>query len=283
MSIVSTYTTRRKSVVLTGCCMLWISLCLSATAEPPVHVTPEPDPATQRAVPVTEQAPIPTRNLLNAVRDGGPLMIPLALCSFALLVFGFERAISLRRGRVIPRPFVKRFLHQLEEGLLNRDDSLRLCAENRSPVAEVFAAAVHKWGKPSVEVEQAVIDSGERVTNGLRRYLRVFNGISTVSPLLGLLGTTLGMIRAFNAIATADAMGRPELLAGGISQALLTTAAGLSVAIPAYIAYLFFVSRVDRLIIEIDALGQRVVNLTCAEGLAEATATKKKSTRSKAA
>lgn len=283
MSIASTYTTRRKAVVLTGCCMLWFGLCLSAPAEPPIPVTPEPDPATQRAVPVTEQAPIPTRNLLYAVRDGGPLMIPLALCSFALLVFGFERAISLRRGRVIPRPFVKRFLHQLEEGLLNRDDSLRLCAENRSPVAEVFASAVHKWGKPSVEVEQAVIDSGERVTNGLRRYLRVFNGISTVSPLLGLLGTTLGMIRAFNAIATADAMGRPELLAGGISQALLTTAAGLSVAIPAYIAYLFFVSRVDRLIIEIDALGQQVVNLTCAEGLAEAAATQKKSTRSKAA
>jgi biopolymer transport protein ExbB len=283
MSIASTYTTRRKAVVLTGCCMLWFGLCLSATAEPPIPVTPEPDPAAQRAVPVTEQAPIPTRNLLYAVRDGGPLMIPLALCSFALLVFGFERAISLRRGRVIPRPFVKRFLHQLEEGLLNRDDSLRLCAENRSPVAEVFASAVHKWGKPSVEVEQAVIDSGERVTNGLRRYLRVFNGISTISPLLGLLGTTLGMIRAFNAIATADAMGRPELLAGGISQALLTTAAGLSVAIPAYIAYLFFVSRVDRLIIEIDALGQQVVNLTCAEGLAEAAATQKKSTRSKAA
>jgi biopolymer transport protein ExbB len=155
--------------------------------------------------------------------------------------------------------------------------------DNRSPVAEVFGAAVNKWGKPSVEVEQAVIDEGERVTNGLRRYLRLFSGVSTISPLLGLLGTVLGMIRAFNAIATADAMGRPELLAGGISQALLTTAAGLSVAIPAYIAYLFFVSRVDRLIIEIDAHGQRVVNLICAEALAEDRKSRKKSSRSKAA
>ncbi|MCA9209804.1 MAG: MotA/TolQ/ExbB proton channel family protein, partial [Planctomycetales bacterium] len=75
----------------------------------------------------------------------------------------------------------------------------------------------------------------------------------------GLLGTVLGMIRAFNAIATADAMGRPELLASGISQALLTTAAGLTVAIPALIAYLFFVSRVDRLIMDIDAAGQELV------------------------
>ena len=101
--------------------------------------------------------------------------------------------------------------------------------------------------------------SVEALSDDLRRYLRLFNGVSTISPLLGLLGTVLGMIRAFNAIATADAMGRPELLAGGISQALLTTAAGLSVAIPAYIAYLFFASRVDRLIIDIDALGQDVV------------------------
>jgi biopolymer transport protein ExbB len=76
------------------------------------------------------------------------------------------------------------------------------------------------------------------------------------------------MIRAFNAIATADAMGRPELLAAGISQALLTTAAGLSVAIPALIAYLFFAGRVDRLIIDIDTLGQQVVGLISADALA---------------
>ena len=116
-----------------------------------------------------------------------------------------------------------------------------------------------KWNRPSVEVEQAVLDAGERVANGLRRYLRLFNGIATISPLLGLLGTVLGMISAFNAIASSDAMGRPELLAEGISQALLTTAGGLSVAIPAFIAYMYFTSRVDRLVIEIDMLGQEVV------------------------
>ena len=107
------------------------------------------------------------------------------------------------------------------------------------------------------------------MTNGLRRYLRLFNGISTISPLLGLLGTVVGMIRAFNAIVVAGAMGRPELLAAGISQALLTTAAGLTVAIPALIAYLFFISRVDRLIIDIDALGQKIVESISAEALRE--------------
>ena len=89
----------------------------------------------------------------------------------------------------------------------------------------------------------------------LRRYLRLFNAIATISPLLGLLGTVFGMIRLFNQISSSDAMGRTELLAGGISEALLTTAGGLSVAIPALCIYLLFVGRVDRLLIDIDALG----------------------------
>ena len=214
-----------------------------------------------RAAPLAAEAPIPTRNLLQVLRDGGPLMVPIGICSFILLVFVFERAISLRHGRIIPRPFVKRLLQQLKEQQLTPEEALARCDENRSPVADVFAAAIKKWGRSSVEVEQSIIDAGERVSNNLRRYLRLLNGISTISPLLGLLGTVVGMIRAFNAIATADAMGRPELLAAGISQALLTTAAGLTVAIPALIAYLFFVSRVDRLIVEIDALGQQLVSL----------------------
>lgn len=228
------------------------------------------DPVTPTVAAEPSASSIPTQNLLDAMRDGGPLMIPIGICSFILCVFVFERTIALRRGRVIPRPFVKRILEQLREGQLNRDDALELCEKNGSPVAEVFAAAMRKWGRPSVEVEQAILDAGERVTNTLRAYLRLFNGVSTISPLLGLLGTVLGMISAFNAIVRAGAMGRPELLAEGISQALLTTAAGLTVAIPALIAYLFFVSRVDRLIIEIDALGQQAVELISAEALQEA-------------
>ncbi len=210
------------------------------------------------------------RNLFDALQKGGLLMVPLMVCSFIMLVFVFERVIALRRGRVIPAPFVKRFLHQLREGKLDRDQALDLCQESQSPVAEVFAGAVRKWGRSSVEVEQAIIDSGERMAHSLRRYLRLFNAIATISPLLGLLGTVFGMIRLFNEISTADAMGRTERLAGGISEALLTTAGGLSLAIPALCIYLLFVSRVDRLLIEIDSLGQQVVQLISAEALAEA-------------
>ena len=213
----------------------------------------------------TEDGLIPTKSLLGMLREGGILMFPIGFCSFVLLVFVFERSIALRRGRVIPRPFVRRFLEQLRAGQLTRDAALKLCEENTSPVAQVFGAAVRKWGRPSVEIEQAIIDTGERVTNELRRYIRLFNAISTISPLLGLLGTVFGMISAFNSIVHSQAMGRAELLAGGIAMALLTTAAGLCVAIPALIAYLYFISRVDRLIIAIDAYGQQVVDLISAE------------------
>ena len=218
-----------------------------------------------KATPVTTENPIPTKNLWDIVRSGGLLMIPLAICSLVLMAFTFERAISLRRGRVIPRPFVRRFLAQMHAGELDRSTAIALCEESGSPVSEVFAAAARKWARPAVEVEQAIIDAGERVTNSLRRYFRVLNAVATISPLLGLLGTVVGMIRAFNAIATSDAMGRPELLATGISQALLTTAAGMSIAIPALIIYLFFASRVDRLIMDIDEMGQELVPLVSAE------------------
>jgi biopolymer transport protein ExbB len=208
----------------------------------------------------TDRGPaLASGSLLSVLRSGGPMLIPIGACSVLLLMFVFERQISLRRGRVIPRHFVKRFLQQVTAGELKPEEALDLCAQNQSAIAEVFAAAIKKWDRPSVEVEQAVLDTGERVANGLRKYLRLFNGIATISPLLGLLGTVLGMISAFHAIATSDAMGRPEQLAHGISQALLTTAGGLSVAIPAFIAYLYFASKVDRLLIEIDALGHELV------------------------
>lgn len=249
--------------------VLWIAT-VGAWAQTPDQGQPAADAAVNpglHAAPVATEDSIPTKNLWSILQDGGPLMFPIAGCSLILLTLVFERSISLRRGRVIPKPFVTRFVQQVQDGELDRAQAIELCEENGSPVAQVFAGAVRKWGRPAVEVEQAIIDSGERATNGLRRYLRVFNGVATVSPLLGLLGTVFGMIQAFNAIAASNAMGRPELLANGIGQALLTTAAGLCVAIPALICYMVFVSRVDRLIIQIDALGQQLVNLISAEEL----------------
>lgn len=217
---------------------------------------------------------VTTKRLTDVIRNGGPLMIAIGVCSFILVMFSFERLISLRKGRILPGPFVKRFLEQLRAGDLNRESAVSLCEKNNSPIAQVFRAGVAKWGRPAVEVEQAILDAGERQSNHLRRYLRVINGVATITPLLGLLGTVVGMIYAFDAIANVDpGVADPKvLIANGISSALMTTAAGMTVAIPALIAYLYFCSRVDRRVIEIDQLGMKVVDLISAEAVAEATA-----------
>ncbi|MCA9194033.1 MAG: MotA/TolQ/ExbB proton channel family protein [Planctomycetales bacterium] len=240
------------------------------------------DTAEGTSIAESTNASIPIHNIISVFREGGMLMLPIGMCSIVLLVFVFERALYLRRGRVIPKPFVRGVIEQLDQQQLDREQAIALCEENGSLIAELFSAGLKRWGRPAVEVEQAIIDAGERVTSELRKYLRLFNAISNVTPLLGLLGTVLGMIDAFNTIAQADAMGRPELLAGGIGQALLTTAAGLCVAIPAYAAYAFFLGRSDRLILEMDALAQNIVDLTSAEALQENSRTRGRSRKNAA-
>jgi biopolymer transport protein ExbB len=226
-------------------------------------------PCHSQEIAAAELVAPPSKSLWDIIAAGGPLVIPILICSFVLLAVVFERTLALRRRRVAPRVFVERLLLQISEGALDKNDALDRCAQNSSLIARVFEAAIWKWGKPAVEVEQAVLDEGERVANEMRRYLRVVNGVSTVCPLFGLLGTVLGMMQSFEVISKSAAMGRAELLAGGIGHALISTAAGLTVAIPALILYLWLVGRVDGLVIEIDRLGQNMVHLISAEGLEE--------------
>jgi biopolymer transport protein ExbB len=226
---------------------------------------------------VEAEKSIPMNNLLSVIRQGGVLMLPIIGCSIVLLVFVMERLMYLRRSKVIPRPFVRGVMEQLEQQQLGRDEAIALCEENGSLIAQLFAAGLKKYGRPAVEVEQAVLDAGERALTQMKKYLRLFSSISNVSPLLGLLGTVVGMIEAFNTIASSDAMGRPEMLAGGIGTALITTAAGLMVAIPAFVAHVFFLGRIDKLILEMDVLVQGVVELISAEGLQESSKSRSRS------
>ncbi len=261
----STTTTFQRIAMLA----VFAALLTGAAAMAQEAASGAPAAANSLAAAGTGAATTSYKSMFEILRSGGVMMIPLLVCSFITLVFLFERAISLRRGRVIPRPFVKRFLHQVREGKLDRDGALALCDESASPIAGVFAAVVKKWGRPSVEIEQTIIDAEDRVTPGLRRYLRLFSAVATISPLLGLLGTVVGMIRLFDAISDADAMGRTELLAAGISEALLTTAAGLLLAIPALCFHLYFLGRVERLLIGIDDLAQELAGLVSAEALSD--------------
>lgn len=200
----------------------------------------------------------------------GIFVWPLGLTSIIVVWFSVERLVVLRHGRVIPRHFVRRFFEHLAEGKLDPKATIKLCEDNRSPIAQIFASGMKKWGKSSVEVEQAIIDGGERQVSQLRKHLRVLNGASTVAPLIGLLGTVVGMIDSFNTIAMKSAMGKSEELATGIGLALLTTAVGLTIAIPALIMYMYLSGKVDALVIEMDGLASEMVDLISAEGLAEA-------------
>lgn len=199
---------------------------------------------------------------------GVPFAVVFAGASVVALWSAIERLVLLRPRRVIPRAFVDRFLLHLRSGRMDKPNAISVCKENGSPMSEIFLHGVRKWGKPSVEIEQAVIDGGERQISQLKKRLRVLNGVATITPLIGLLGTVIGMIHAFNDIAN-SAMGDAKQLALGIAMALLTTAIGLFIAIPALTAYMYLAGRIDFLVMEMDRLGQELVHLISAEALNE--------------
>ncbi len=228
----------------------------SETITDPVH-----EPISGSAVPSSPE------EIVRAI--GVPFAIVFALASIAAMWCGIERTVLLRHRRVIPRAFVDRFLQLLRSGRMDKTSAIAVCQQDGSPMADVFLHGVRKWGKPSVEIEQAVIDGGERQISQLKTRLRVLNGVATLCPLIGLLGTVIGMIQAFNDIAESNAMGQAEQLAGGIAMALLTTAAGLFIAIPALTVYMFLAGRIDALVMEMDRLGQELVHLISGEALRE--------------
>lgn len=225
-------------------------------------VSDEPAPAeTKSAIPSSPQ------EVITAI--SWPFALAFGVASVIALWCGIERLVLLRKRRVIPKAFVDRFLQHLRSGRMDKANAIAVCQQDGSPTADIFLHGVRKWGKPSVEVEQAVIDGGERQVSLLKKRLRLLNGIANITPLVGLLGTVIGMIKAFNDIANSNAMGQAEELATGIALALLTTAIGLLIAIPAQAVYIFLAGRIDTLVMEMDQLGQEIVYLISAEALRE--------------
>ena len=251
-------------LLLLSCAVLPRSVHGQTTGSSPVAET-EADLATSSisgsAIPSSPQ------EIVHAI--GLPFAIVFALASIAAMWCGIERTVLLRHRRVIPRAFVDRFLQLLRSGRMDKPNAIAVCQQDGSPMADVFLHGVRKWGKPSVEIEQAVIDGGERQISQLKTRLRVLNGVATLCPLIGLLGTVIGMIQAFNDIAESNAMGQAEQLARGIAMALLTTAAGLFIAIPALTVYMYLAGRIDALVMEMDRLGQELVHLISGEALRE--------------
>ncbi len=200
-------------------------------------------------------ASVEVRSVWDFVVKGGPMMIPIGLCSLVALTVIIERLLSLRRRSIIPPGFLPGLTRLLGNGADDKDEALEYCRTNGSPVANVFAAGIKKLGEPVEVVEKHIQEAGQREVLSLRRYLRVLSVIASTAPLMGILGTTFGMIRAFQTVATSsEALGKAELLAKGIYEAMITTAAGLLVTIPVLFAYHWLLSKIDGLVSEMDQM-----------------------------
>lgn len=192
------------------------------------------------------------QSVWDFVTKGGLMMIPIGICSLIALTILVERALSLRRRKVIPAGFLSGVRESLNRGD-DRQKAIEYCKKDASPMAIIVAAGIKKLGRPAELIEKSMQGAGERAVLMLRRYTRALAVIASVSPLLGLLGTIIGMIHAFQTVATSpEALGRAELLARGIYVAMITTAAGLMVAIPALIGYHWVCAKIEGLVSEMD-------------------------------
>src|SRR3954466_136180 len=185
------------------------------------------------------------------VRAGGPFMVPIILCSIIAAGILFERLWTLQRKRVLPQELIKRVTDLADQNQVTPKviDAL----EKNSPLGRVLAAALANRDRGREIMMERVEDTGRHVVHELERFLNSLGTIASISPLLGLLGTVTGIIHAFNAVVLGG-MGDPRMLAGGISEALVTTAGGLAVAIPAFIAYRYLRGKVERIVIEMEKI-----------------------------
>jgi len=187
--------------------------------------------------------------MLEIVLAGGWLMAPIVLCSVLAVGIILERFVALRSTRVVP-PAV---LAQVRQWAAHHELDAKHIEQLRrsSPLGQVLAAALDNRRRNRDIIKEAVEDSGRFVVYELERFLNTLGTIAGITPLLGLLGTVVGMIKVFSAIMTSG-VGNPSELAGGISEALITTAAGLTVAIPSYFFYRYFRGRVRAYVLQME-------------------------------
>ncbi|HEX6992851.1 MAG TPA: MotA/TolQ/ExbB proton channel family protein [Gammaproteobacteria bacterium] len=187
--------------------------------------------------------------MLEIVKAGGWLMVPIIACSIIAAAIILERLWTLQEKRVLPKHIVAYVRDWMQHNELEPEHLQQL--HQSSPLGQILAAGLASRGQPREIVRERIEDSGRHVVHELERYLNPLHTIASISPLLGLLGTVIGMIKTFAAIMV-NGVGSPASLAGGISEALITTAAGLSVAIPALIGHRYLRSRVDGLVVKME-------------------------------
>jgi biopolymer transport protein ExbB len=182
----------------------------------------------------------------QAIVRGGIMMVPILLCSVLMIGFAVERFIMMRADKIVPQKFVMEVRSLVSKGEF--DKAMDLCLKHKNPASAVFVEALKLNKRPSMSnelIRNTVQDLGARELDGVALRIRPLLIIGNITPLLGLLGTVLGMIKAFNVVASEAGLGRADLLAAGISEALITTAAGLLIAIPSLALYNYFKGILD--------------------------------------
>jgi len=191
------------------------------------------------------------------VRAGGLMMWPIIGCSIIAVAIILERLWTLQDRRVLPRDLPAKVWPLIESGAVN--DKVIAALEQNSPLGKLFAAGLAYRNRPRDVVMVRLEDAGRHVIHDLERFLNLLGTIAGISPLMGLLGTVTGIIRAFYAI-QAGGMGDPRALSGGIAEALVATVAGLLVAIPALIAYRLLRGKVEGIAIQMEKYAIRMAD-----------------------
>ncbi|WP_297808193.1 MotA/TolQ/ExbB proton channel family protein [uncultured Methylophaga sp.] len=196
--------------------------------------------------------------MLELFKAGGWLMIPLFICSVISIAIIAERFWSLQQKRIAPTELVTQIWQWLK---FDQVDQSRIKAlQNNSPLGQILAAGLINRNSSRDITKESILDIGRHVTVALERNLNTLGTIAAISPLIGLLGTVIGMIKVF-AVITAEGVGNPETLAGGISEALITTATGLVVAIPSLIFYRYFRGKINKLVVGMEEQAMQLIEI----------------------
>ena len=194
--------------------------------------------------------------ILSFIEKGGFMMYPILFCSILVLGIGMERAYNLRRKNIIDADFLEKI-----RSYWNWNDiqlGLQLCAAHDTSLSRILKIGLLRFGGQLDEIERAIEGAGQHESSLLNSNLRILGAIANLTPMMGLLGTVFGMIKAFNVISQSGT-GNPGLVASGISEALITTAAGMIVGIPALALYHYFRAKIDRYVFEMEEISFQLV------------------------
>lgn len=199
--------------------------------------------------------------LLKLFISGGPMMWPILLCSVLALAVVIEKFIYLKKAKIDTEEFLNNLMEKMKRH--ETKEALEICDKTDSPIANILKAGILKYDRPRAQIIEAIEDASLYEIPRIEKNLPILATIAHISPLLGLLGTVMGLARCFQAIQARAQGSYPVLsadMAGGVWEALLVTIAGLLVAIPVYITYNYLVSRINRYILEMERTSVELVN-----------------------